>query len=190
MSERDWQKDWDMCNWAYPGPWEVTFGSDKVYINLNGRRWIELPITDRRWDEVDFTLMTKAREALPYWLQRVRKLEEVIAKLWEWLHTKIEIVEEGDKYVARLGETITVRGNSREEAEHYATVTFLAVLADIVDEALQKGVHTLQKRVCLVCGLPWYSANTLTPWTCPRCGAEIPPPTQEGDDKDAKVQEG
>lgn len=38
----------------------------------------------------------------------------------------------------------------------------------------------MQKRICLVCGLPWYLAAVGQVWKCPRCGAEIPVEEAEG----------
>lgn len=37
----------------------------------------------------------------------------------------------------------------------------------------------MQKRICPVCGLPWWSAAQEKAWRCSRCGAQIPVPPEE-----------
>ena len=77
MSERDWQKDWELCQRATPGKWEV------VAANSEGPYMVRMPypkggmwygIRMVFWKE-DAEFITAAREALPYWLQRVREME-------------------------------------------------------------------------------------------------------------------
>jgi len=62
MDNRNWQKDWELCQKATPGPWlESELGEMGMLI----------------WD-AKFT--AAAREALPYWLKRVQELEAQV----EW----------------------------------------------------------------------------------------------------------
>lgn len=89
MTERDWQKDMEICKKATPGPWWVDVGkilnpcsialghsdefNTEVYICL-GTSAVADAI-----DDAEF--IAESREALPYWLQRVRELEEKIEQL-------------------------------------------------------------------------------------------------------------
>ena len=65
MPERDWQKDWEMCQRATSGKWE------------EGGTWYGVRMV--AWKE-DAEFIAAAREALPFWLQRVRELEEAISR--------------------------------------------------------------------------------------------------------------
>jgi len=60
MTERDWQKDWEMCQRATSGKWE------------EGGTWYGVRMV--AWKE-DAEFIAAAREALPFWLQRVREVE-------------------------------------------------------------------------------------------------------------------
>ena len=99
MSERDWQKDWDLCQRATPGPWRF----EVYYIKPNDFLRNDRPIVS--WwgvvagthDAGDFEVIVanescvdiyeldeqevanmhfiaEAREALPYWLRRYKEL--------------------------------------------------------------------------------------------------------------------
>ncbi len=89
MSNRDWQKDWKTCQYGIPGPWFYHVpGRDGewagyVYSGATGER----VAYDVSFDDGMF--IAEAREALPYWLQRVRELEEENSKLREALQNII-----------------------------------------------------------------------------------------------------
>jgi hypothetical protein len=78
MSDRDWERDWEWCERATPGKWEV------VAVNSEGPYLIRMPypkggtwygVRMIAWKE-DAEFIAAAHEALPYWLQRVRELEQ------------------------------------------------------------------------------------------------------------------
>lgn len=87
MSERNWQKDWELCQRATPGPWYVGKRSKYAIFTDNGRDVLgnkckKLPVASTVYGyrglgnrERDAEFIAEAREALPYWLQRVRVLE-------------------------------------------------------------------------------------------------------------------
>jgi len=74
MSERDWQKDCELCQRATPGPWKALKGRTFVHLKLGERRIIEAPYTDMAQDDIDFSFIAESREALPYWLRRYKEL--------------------------------------------------------------------------------------------------------------------
>lgn len=87
MSERDWQKDWELAMRATPGPWgyDYDFTTEPInaYIHMKeDGKCVGLAIAKvfrgarERCNDTEF--IAEAREALPYWLQRVRELEEAI----------------------------------------------------------------------------------------------------------------
>lgn len=65
MPERDWQKDWELCMKATPGPWKAEVFAQRV-----------MPYICEHVIGVNARFIAEAREALPYWLQRVRELKE------------------------------------------------------------------------------------------------------------------
>lgn len=70
---RDWAKDWEICERATPGPWKH---EDRFYIRVPG---VLQSLAVLNWDEErNGRFIAEAREALPYWLQRVKELEEVL----------------------------------------------------------------------------------------------------------------
>jgi len=81
VSKRDWEKDWELCQKAPGGVWSRVKG-------LNWDCWtigiIEhhqaLPFRGEEAEHA-WNFIENAREALPYWLQQVRKLEERIEEL-------------------------------------------------------------------------------------------------------------
>jgi hypothetical protein len=94
LEERDWRKDWDMCVRATPGPWKwdwsgVCAPSYGSLFGFGRERWkvIDLSCDDcggRKVErEADRVFIAEAREALPYWLRRVRELEERLKTLEE-----------------------------------------------------------------------------------------------------------
>jgi len=81
MSERDWQVDWELC-WPHggcvaPPPWKV---EDRTVWYKGIVAWHPL-VYGSRCTQHDLQFITEAREALPYWLQRVQELEEENARL-------------------------------------------------------------------------------------------------------------
>lgn len=91
MGERDWQKDWQMCEKATPAPW--LYAGQRRF---DPARWSKGGFTlhcvtvehpNGRWEAVftktaeDAHFIAQAREALPYWLQRVKELEERLRQL-------------------------------------------------------------------------------------------------------------
>lgn len=59
MSERDWQRDWEICQHYKTHIYDIDTDQDVLIEEF----------------------LAEAREALPYWLQRVEKLEEENYKL-------------------------------------------------------------------------------------------------------------
>lgn len=92
MSERDWQKDWKMCQYGTPTPWRYHVpGQDGewagyVYSSTTGERVAYDVLFD------DGMFIAEAREALPYWLQQVRELKTVVEAAQEFLDT-IDLAE-------------------------------------------------------------------------------------------------
>lgn len=64
MSMRNWAEDWELCEKA-----NFTCSRD---IDGTLAPFIQVPA----WNEYHKQLMQEAHKALPYWLQRVRELEE------------------------------------------------------------------------------------------------------------------
>lgn len=97
MPERDWAKDWELCEKATPGPWYVKILYHEppyeefikgIDIIAKGEDDVEYIITRMDWSNppVENALfITEARDALPYWLQRVRELEAQVAVMREVL---------------------------------------------------------------------------------------------------------
>jgi hypothetical protein len=96
MPERDWQRDWELCENKIEAVW--------AFYRLRRD-----PYDDRKpWAELsDFFAF--AREALPYWLQRVRELEEdvrVISAANRDLATAIQQLKEENARLRGLLEDI------------------------------------------------------------------------------------
>ncbi|MGB9792813.1 MAG: hypothetical protein ACPLTR_09605 [Thermacetogeniaceae bacterium] len=72
MPERDWAKDWELCQRATLGPWRAEVYAQRV-----------MPYICEHVNSADAHFIAEAREALPYWLQRVRELEADIAWLMQ-----------------------------------------------------------------------------------------------------------
>lgn len=97
---RDWQKDWELCQAAQPGPW--LFEPGEFECNLECQEEQNCDDEERQntcphyrqrtganipkiftidcgdfdgLNNVDAHFISEAREALPYWLQRVKELE-------------------------------------------------------------------------------------------------------------------
>lgn len=77
---RDWERDWEMCERASPGPWEF-FAAGPCLSSPSG------DVVQHFWGarEEDIKFITEAREALPYWLKAyerdVRALEREVTLL-------------------------------------------------------------------------------------------------------------
>lgn len=94
--QRDWQADWERCERATPDKWEV------VVANNEGPYLIRMPypkggtwygVRMIAWKE-DAEFIAEAREALPYWLQRMRELEAESKKYHSnWLKALREATE-------------------------------------------------------------------------------------------------
>lgn len=87
--KRDWQKDWEICQQASPKPWEACEAEDGCglvwsvpcgfpVLTTNTDSEVEgfRSSKDRKVRDAKFTAI--ARSALPYWLQRVKELEEML----------------------------------------------------------------------------------------------------------------
>lgn len=84
MLERDWQKDWELCEKA-TGPWYAIPHPD--YKNANWRVDTRPDVPWANFGQVAYMsaenaqFIAEARQALPYWLQRARELEEALMGL-------------------------------------------------------------------------------------------------------------
>jgi hypothetical protein len=100
---RDWQGDWELCEKATPGPLSIL----PPYPTEYGIEW-EVATEQGKgiWvahcqGEHDARFIAEAREALPYWLQRVKELEVKVKELEEnFEEAKGEIYELQDYYHA------------------------------------------------------------------------------------------
>ena len=157
---RNWQKDWELCERATPGPWEigvwytngrVNDGSDatwkpkniphgkcyvchceesilvKEYKNCVGHTMHLHKLPDlSEWREIysttgkriignyndeeggvctkkeDAEFIAEAREALPYWLKRVKELEKKNKKLQDDIAKLRKAVEIGQKWIGKV----------------------------------------------------------------------------------------
>lgn len=70
MVKRDWQKDFNLTMRATSGPWRAEIYARRV-----------MPYICEHIDPADASFIAEAREALPYWLQRVRKLEDLLDRI-------------------------------------------------------------------------------------------------------------
>lgn len=92
---RDWQKDWEMSQAATLGPWVVTIdGYGKVVGVMPDIEAVHdgcifvAKNSDRPRFKEDCKFIAESREALPYWLQRVKELEAqavVMREALEWV---------------------------------------------------------------------------------------------------------
>lgn len=87
MPERDWQKDWEICQQASPEPWEACEAEDGCGLVWSGDFPVATTNTDNEVEGIksskerklrDAEFIAAAREALPYWLERVKELEEML----------------------------------------------------------------------------------------------------------------
>lgn len=114
---RDWERDWELCQRATPGPWYPRATDDERFMNAQyvstdpGPGWLHdgeqgmsveecepekviaitllqtprlASVEDGKWDE-NTEFIAEAREALPYWLQRVKELEDALRQCVEAL---------------------------------------------------------------------------------------------------------
>lgn len=96
--ERNWEKDWEMCQGVVRPPWKVDKDSEgRYYVYTDTGIWIEVGYAP---SVAQF--IAQAREALPYWLQRVRELEEQL---------KTQMSQPAAEY-ATEGEAIGVGGDN------------------------------------------------------------------------------
>lgn len=89
---RDWQKDFELCEKATPGPWRACGArdgcglvwcvpGDVVVATTNTDDEDEGFSSTKESKVIDADFIAEAREALPYWLKRVRELEKIIEEL-------------------------------------------------------------------------------------------------------------
>lgn len=105
MSQRDWQKDWEMCEKATPGKWicikvrpvshtsefyEVRAGI-AVVLDSGQKCYINTICSTSNRHDAEF--IAEAREALPCWLQRVRELEDEVKYLKAMLDCYVAVLE-------------------------------------------------------------------------------------------------
>lgn len=122
MLKRDWEKDWKLCQCATPGPWEVELVTpsppgkiehfEREWICECGSVWedgvqlvyvfprVEVEVATSLKDDAEF--IANSREALPYWLQQARKLEEENRKLREAIKEAYKYAETVEKFVQNL----------------------------------------------------------------------------------------
>ncbi|BCV23316.1 hypothetical protein [Gelria sp. Kuro-4] len=95
MPERDWQKDWELCEKADPEPWYAEVYAQRV-----------MPYICEHATPGNVRFIAEARSALPYWLQRVRELEvKWLAETEEKIrlrYTKTQLEEENAKLRQRV----------------------------------------------------------------------------------------
>lgn len=99
---RDWQKDWQLCQDATPGPWVVKAKWIGTYngiltpelVDSRNKHIIEGRAHSEQWYEctayivgrfLDLQLAAEARTALPYWLTKCKDLETALARAIELL---------------------------------------------------------------------------------------------------------
>lgn len=85
MSERDWQKDWELCHpyggCVTPPPWKV---EDRAVWYKGMVAWHPL-VFGSRCTSYDLQFIAEARTGWPAALERVMKLEEVLNKCLQYL---------------------------------------------------------------------------------------------------------
>lgn len=79
MPDRDWQKDWELCEKARVSHVEDLWGTLTPFMQVPA------------FNAYHMQLMREADEALPYWLARVRELEEQMREL-EKENTRLKYV--------------------------------------------------------------------------------------------------
>lgn len=81
MPERDWEKDWKLHQEVVRGPWRIEQSNDgRCYVASSTGFWIDVGYSPRT-----ARFIAEAREALPYWLQRVKELEDALRQCVEAL---------------------------------------------------------------------------------------------------------
>jgi hypothetical protein len=165
MPERDWQRDWELCENKIEAVW--------AFYRLRRD-----PYDDRKpWAELsDFFAF--AREALPYWLQRVRELEADIAWLLQEYGESEELMSEDAVELKERCRVLKERDELRERVAKLEAVAEAARLllstCDLVEcfpkddrfsrchrddcpmERLEKALATLDEEGC-------YSARAALP---------------------------
>ncbi|WP_375104076.1 hypothetical protein ACDZ28_04115 [Paenibacillus sp. RS8] len=91
MTQRDWQKDMEMCEAATPGPWKarswtvptadqynVTSEHDasEIFTAWQGARYPGGPEVSADQAKLNAIVAAEARTALPYWLQEAKERGE------------------------------------------------------------------------------------------------------------------
>lgn len=119
MQKRDWQADWELCEKATPGPWiwedwEEDNGPNRYTLTAPPETRPDYPglfpwlrnylIADEEHgiSEADRKFIAEAREALPYWLARVRELEEDVIELEADVGSVLVRLEEAEERIRQL----------------------------------------------------------------------------------------
>jgi hypothetical protein len=125
MAQRDWQADWELTKRATPGPWYAIphpeYKSAKWRVDTNpNASWANFGELAYMSAE-DARFVAEAREALPYWLQRVKELEHVLEPLRyqdkEMLLKKIGDLKQTDGEDWAIGEVISRALEALEKGE-------------------------------------------------------------------------
>jgi len=97
MRERSWDADWALCQAATPGPWEYDGMHNEIVSPRGNKYWLIVSecrsAPDQEYVEdgfghhydANFAFIAEARSALPYWLERVKELEETLRVAYEAL---------------------------------------------------------------------------------------------------------
>ncbi|WP_339245861.1 hypothetical protein NST58_01650 [Paenibacillus sp. FSL R10-2796] len=117
MTQRDWQKDMEMCEAATKGPWiakswtvpkddqyNITSEHDnsELYTAWQGTRYPGGPEVSEYQAKLNAIFAAESRTALPYWIQeakergeREQQLKEAIeeALKWTWYHGEANMTE-------------------------------------------------------------------------------------------------
>ncbi|CAH1058788.1 hypothetical protein [Paenibacillus pseudetheri] len=83
MIQRDWLKDMAMCKAATPGRWGWYEPTRCIYTARKDRDALDTILYDPagagHLQEEDAEFISEAREALPYWLQEAKELQEIVS---------------------------------------------------------------------------------------------------------------
>jgi len=145
MTERDWQKDWETCERATSGKWEMVSANcpeGPYMIRMpypKGGTWYGVRMI--AWKE-DAEFIAEAREALPYWLNQM--LDVVMSLCHEGVMTMSRAREilgvtlhEADKLYAEWLKTYGTAGGKqilKQDTVTGRTVRVDMSYSDIIDK--------------------------------------------------------